>query len=443
MHGLIQIVLVYQESHKRLYFYIIVMCCFYGLDLDDIRYKFTSCGAAGREGPAYSKCFQYYTQISSSLVKQGLLSQINNTEITGAQGFHIPKSGLYNITIRGASGGRGICNPLRGYGYTRAVQVELSVGDELLVFVGQRGTGPCDVIPKTKDAYATFCVEPPSNITDVKYCNETWYNFTRDFDPSFYEVFGGGGGGGGSLVRLIKKSVTALDEPIVIVGGGGGTASVLDYDAIQHYAGVQSTNLESALSYQEFVNASPKTHALNYGSIGAQGYRNASSIDRRVAGVGGGYRLSLQNQTIDSPFLDGRALHRGGSGGMDCTQLFIDADHRIPYSRVFGGFGGGGGACGGGGGGGGYTGGAILASGVTIPGEGGYSYIGDNVSNISEASMHYNDSELDGFVEIILANCGCTYKCLMSEGLYECLCPNNTILAPDLNDCFTGMHYVL
>ena len=415
---------------------------FYILDLDDIRYRFTSCGAVGREGPTYSKCLQYYTGLNSSLIKQSLLFGVDNREILGAQGFHIPKGGLYNITIRGARGGRGICNPLYGYGYTRAVQVELSTEYELLIFVGQRGTEPCDVIPKTKEAYVTFCQEPPSNITDVKSCNETWYNFTRDFDPLFYEVFGGGGGGGGSLVLSRRKNTTALDESIVVVGGGGGTASILDYDAIQ-YIGVQSTDLESALSYQEFVNASARTHALNYGSIGTQGYRNASSINRRVAGVGGGYRLRLQNQTVDTPFLDGRALHRGGPGGMDCTQLFIDAGHHIPYSNVYGGFGGGGGACGGGGGGGGYTGGAILASGVTIPGEGGYSYVGDNISNVSESLVHYNDIELDGFVEIILANCGCTYECLMdlAEGLYECLCPDDTILAPDLNDCFTGMHY--
>ena len=414
------------------------------VDLDDITYKFTSCGVVGHEGPTYTKCFQYYTGLSSPQVKQNLLFEVDNKEISGAQGFRIPKSGLYNITIAGARGGRGICNPLRGYGYIRTVQVELSAEYELLIFVGQGGTEPCDVIPKTKEAYATFCQDPPFNITDVKSCNETWYNFTReaDFDPMFYKVFGGGAGGGGSLVQSRKKNATTLDAlPIAIAGGGGGTASVLDYDVVKGI-GILNTNLESASSYQAFVNASACTHASNYGSIGIQGYHNVSSIIKPgpMPGAGGGYSLSLQNQSTDTPFLDGRALHRGGSGGMDCTQLLIDAGHRIPYSGVYGGFGGGGGACGGGGGGGGYTGGAILATGVTIPGEGGYSYVGDNISNVSEV-LYYSNSEPDGYVEIVLANCGCIHECLMNltEGRYECLCPNDTMLAPDLNDCFKGM----
>ena len=323
------------------------------------------------------------------------------------------------------------------------VQVELSTEYELLMFVGQRGTGPCDVIPETKEAYGTFCQEPPANITDVDRCNETWYNFTSDFSDhafNFYNVFGGGAGGGGTLVQARKKGAESGDElPIVLVGGGGGTASILDNDVVKDI-GVLNTDLGNALSHQVFINASARTHASSYGSSGIQGYRN-SSVNTIAAGVGGGYRLNLQNTSID---MDGRAVRRGGTGGLDCAQLFIDAGHDLPYSGVYGGFGGGGGACGGGGGGGGYTGGAILAVGVTTPGEGGYSNFGDNVETVAQM-LHQNDGELDGFVEIISANCGCAHECLlnMTENQYECLCPDDTTLATDLNDCFKGKYTLI
>ena len=46
----------------------------------------------------------------------------------------------------------------------------------------------------------------------------------------------------------------------------------------------------------------------------------------------------------------------------------------------------------------------------------------------------------DSFVDIILAHCGCVHTCLVNstEDTFECLSPNHTILAPDLNDCYIG-----
>jgi hypothetical protein len=231
--------------------------CFHIIDLDDIKYIFTPCGATGQNGPTYSTCRQYYTGLNSPQVQQNLLFGVDNKEISGAQGFHVPTNGLYNITISGARGGRGICNPLRGYGYKRRVQVELSTEYDLLIFVGQRGTEPCDVIPKTKEIYATFCQEHTiiSNITGVESCNESWFNFTReaDFDSLFYEVFGGGAGGGGSLVQSRRRNSTALDaSPIIVAGGGGGTASILDYDVIKNIIVLNTDQERSAESYRVY-----------------------------------------------------------------------------------------------------------------------------------------------------------------------------------------------
>ena len=405
-------------------------------DLADIRYRFTTCGATGRSGPSFSSCHEFYTDTNSPISQQDLLF---DRGYEGAQGFHVPRNGLYNITVAGARGGRGICNLEQGgYGYQRTVQVEVSTEYELLILVGQRGIEPCDVIPESEDAYAIFCREP---ITDIELCNGTWYNFTRDFYRIFYEAFGGGAGGGGSLVRARNRDSEDFDDfPIAIIGGGGGTASILDYDVVDDI-NIGNAFLTNLLSYQVFINAHSRSHDTDYGTAGVRGFRISSM--NTVAGAGGGYSAGIV-QSID---VDGSALGRAqnfAEGGLDCTQTFISTRNDIPYSGVYGGFGGGGGACGGGGGGGGYTGGAILAAGVTIPGEGGYSFIGNSITTsfrvytIDEGRLNREDD--DGFVEIILANCGCVHRCLVNstEDTFECLCPNNTMLAPDLSDCFAG-----
>ena len=378
--------------------------------------------------------------MNSPIIQQDLLFEFENREYQGAQGFRVPRSGVYNITLGAAGGGRGICNSEQGgFGYQRTVQVELTTKYELLILIGQRGRGPCDVIPETEDIYDTICQEPPASVADVGQCNETWYNFTRDFDRSFYETFGGGAGGGGSLVRARKKDTKVFDSfPIAIVGGGGGTPSVLDYSVIADIASTAS--IFDFVNYQVFINAHSRTRDPNYGTGGVRGIRLGPGP---APGAGGGYSPGIFTSTD----VDGRPLGRAqnfAEGGLDCTPSFIAAGRDIPYSGVYGGFGGGGGACGGGGGGGGYTGGAILSSGVTIPGEGGYSFVGNSLTT-SFRVYTINDGLLnserdDGFVEIILANCGCVDTCLVNstDDTFKCLCPNDTMLAPDLSDCFAG-----
>ena len=302
--------------------------CLYIPDLSDIRYRFTSCGVTGRSGPNFLMCHQYYTEINSPIAQQDLLFEIDSREHRGAQGFQVPKNGLYNITVAAAGGGRGICNfEHGGSGYQRTVQVDLSTEYELLVLVGQRGTGPCDVIPKNDEIYDVICKIPPTNVSDIEKCNETWYNFTRGYDHFFYEVFGGGAGGGGTLVRARNRNTGILDEfPIVIVGGGGGTASVLDYDVVEEID-VQNTLLDNRLSYRTFIDGLSRTHQQDYGLVGTQGYRIASK--NMVSGAGGGYRLSLLQRDLNT---DGRALDGEATGGLDCTQIFIAVGSNIPYS---------------------------------------------------------------------------------------------------------------
>jgi hypothetical protein len=276
----------------------------------------------------------------------------------------------------------------------------------------------------------------------VEQCNETWYNFTRDFDRSFYDAFGGGAGGGGSLVRARRRDTEEFDDfPLAIVGGGGGISSVLDYSVIANIASTAS--IFDFVNYQVFINAHSRISDPEYGTVGVRGIRLGSAPSNIVPGAGGGYNPAL----FVSVDVDGRPLRRAqnfAEGGLDCTQSFITTGRDIPYFSVYGGFGGGGGACGGGGGGGGYTGGAILASGVTIPGEGGYSFVGNSITTsfrvftIDEGRL--NRESNDGFVEIVLANCGCVHTCQINstDDTFRCLCPDDTILAPDLSDCFAS-----
>jgi hypothetical protein len=276
----------------------------------------------------------------------------------------------------------------------------------------------------------------------MEQCNETWHNFTREFDRSFYDAFGGGAGGGGSLVRARRRDFEELDDfPLAIVGGGGGISSVVDYSVITNIASTAS--IFDFVNYQVFINAHSRISDPAYGTTGVRGIRLISTPSNIMPGAGGGYSPGV----FVSVDVDGRPLGRAqnfAEGGLDCTQSLITTGSDIPYSGVYGGFGGGGGACGGGGGGGGYTGGAILDAGLAIPGGGGYSYVGDNFGtsfSVSEVDHgRLSEGHVDGFVEIVLANCGCVHTCQINstDDTFRCLCPDDTILAPDLSDCFAG-----
>jgi hypothetical protein len=62
--------------------------------------------------------------------------------VQGAQGFQIPREDVYNVTIAGAAGGRGLCNIHFGHGAEMNFQIPLSPDYELLVMVGQMGQSP-------------------------------------------------------------------------------------------------------------------------------------------------------------------------------------------------------------------------------------------------------------------------------------------------------------
>ena len=164
----------------------------------------------------------------SPIATDGVLFQFDKEDFQGAQGFQIPREDVYNVTIAGAAGGRGLCNIHFGHGRIMDFQVQLTPEYELLVMVGQKGQSPCD-----NPADHPLCYYPPQNLEEADLCNQSWYNMTRGsaLDNLMYFYSGGGGGGGASMLRAqeIKNGLLSSD-PIVISGGGGGTAAILNYN---------------------------------------------------------------------------------------------------------------------------------------------------------------------------------------------------------------------
>ncbi len=335
--------------------------------MSDITYRYSNCGSAGYDGPDINRdCVPFYKKTESPILLNQCLFSFND-DYEGAQGFQLPRNGLYNITIAGARGG----NYHYGLGHVQQLQVELTTDYEYLIMVGHRGTSVCEV---EENAANPVCQEPrPTTVEEAQTCDDTWYNFTNTFrDDLAYEFNGGGGGGGASMIwprRVANKQFTSL--PIVIAPGGGGASGVLDYDMMAELLsefGLSGPNDTNSLKlYNVHVNSHFTRYTL-YWPEGVRGYRPDRFV---ISGSGGGWE-----STIFLPFLvdvDGKLLSQQtgfAEGGSDCSASLQLFDDHV-FTNVFGGYGGGGGGCGSGGGGGGYTGGHVLGNVHYVSGGGG------------------------------------------------------------------------
>ena len=379
--------------------------------LDEIRYSFSTCDASGRDGPAFMKCKNNYTKDQSPLIRDKVLFGFGPNAYEGAQGFKVPRSGLYNITVSGAAGGRGVCNFEYGRGLVVRLQADLLTEFEILVLVGQRGVSPCDINPSHE-----LCGNPPTTVEQSMECGAQWND----------SYSGGAGGGGASM--LWERNATSgefLGAPLVVAGGGGGSSAILDYDIVELLSLTDCEN-DSELCYQELLNAKTEMYNKLHDHRGIQGFRYP--IEDDISGVGGGFFLEPDKLDEEGGSLSDR--EEFAKGGFDCIRGFIGE-----FEEVYGGFGGGGGGCGEGGGGGGYSGGDVLFYGNDVPGGGGYSTL-YGWHDIPDGDFSLNDG--DGYVEIVPADCGCVYECAVSGEEFECLCPGETQLAPDQSDCYEG-----
>ena len=348
------------------------------------------------------ECTEHYCN-SGSLVCGHLL----NEGTRGSQIFFVPRSGNYTVTIAGASGGHGVCSNYSGLGVIARETVQFRRGEMLRILVGQQGISACN-------GYQDIGICQMSN---TEACENSWEALEDDvLYRELYLYDGGGGGGGASLLQYTNF----VDEylPLIAIAPGGGGAGAI-YNVTTFFSSVNisynGSDLEALYRNYTYGHAFEMYSEEAYGTTGTQFRTNS-------AGPGAGYDES--DASISSHPV---ALMSSGFGGQDCN---VDArtTQSLPFPDTHGGFGGGGGGCNGGGGGGGYTGGSIIADGATIAGEGGYSYP-------PWPLIGYNDN--DGYVELFLESCGCTYNCIIYNQLFECSCPSDTVLALNGFDCYT------
>ena len=358
-------------------------------------------------------------------------------EYDGGQGFRLPRNDLYNITIAGARGGEGLCNFEYGLGGVVRMQVELTTDYEYLILVGHRGTSVCDV---PDNAVNPICQQPrPRNLAEAEACKVDWINETLAKGSNADLFNGGGGGGGASMIWPRRKNDSEFTNlPIVVAPGGGGASAVLGFESLKselsNYLLNYPSNGTSEEIYSFHVNAHFDQYYLIW-PVGGRGIR-PNSIDLTSSGAGGGWNSVLGFVLLE---VDGKLLSQAddfAQGGFDCSSS-IPSESRV-FSDVEGGYGGGGGGCGSGGGGGGYTGGHVVEKLNTIPGGGGDVGV-FNLTGLPVVRMLERDhNDGDGYVEIVSSNCECVGQCVMypEEKQFECLCPNDTLLAEDGSNCY-------
>ena len=374
-------------------------------------YRFTTCGSRNREGPTYLECIEHYCNSGSPVC-----GHLMNEGTRGSQIFVVPRGGNYTVTIAGASGGHGVCSNYSGLGVIARETVQFRRGEILRILVGQQGTSACD-------GYQDNDVCQISNDTEA--CEILWNTTYRDMAFEQFYLFDGGGGGGGA--SLLEHANNPLCNPIVIAPGGGGAGAihnVTDFLSLLEIEYDDSDDLEALFNNYTYGHAFEiSSNDIITGTIGIRHSRDS-------AGPGAGYYISSILPATSDP----DALVLDGFGGQDCSEsiriIVIDSEP-LPFPDTHGGFGGGGGGCNGGGGGGGYTGGSIIADGASLAGEGGYSW-----PDPPWPFIGYNDG--DGYVELFLESCGCTYNCIIyNQSSFECFCPSDTLLALNGFDCYT------
>ena len=414
---------------------------FFTLGLAEITYRFTTCESTGFTGPSIPQCMSHYRQSNSPIVDK--LFQLEEDRYLGTQGFSLSRDGIYNITVAGASGGEGVCNSEYGSGGVVSAQVRLTTDYEYLILVGQEGTSVCNV---PHNANNPLCRESrPQSLEQAQACNNSWYNWTTIFKNGdiFYNFNGGGGGGGASMIWPRRVATGEfLEEPIAIGPGGGGASAVLDYDGfVNQFLPLGNFSLNPTASIDQQYLIHTFGHLLDGYYIdwpeGSRGNRPDEPMSV-TSGSGGGWRSFTPGglRLID---VDGKLLSQQFStaeGGLDCsTNLPSTA-----FQGVSGGYGGGGGGCGSGGGGGGYTGGHVITNFNIVPGGGGDYRLNTHPDLPFLDFLPFRFNTGDGYVEIVASDCECAGECVVytEEREFECLCPNDTLLAPDLSDCFEG-----
>ncbi|KAG7328180.1 hypothetical protein KOW79_008124 [Hemibagrus wyckioides] len=350
------------------------------LEVSQMTWLFTSCGASGPQGPTQAQCDSAYrnTNISVLVGKEGYLR--------GVQMWRVPATNRYKISAYGAAGGKGAKNHnKRSHGVIISAIFQLEKGEILYLLIGHQGEDAC---PGRNPLTHKVCLGESSVIED---------RFKGD--GSATEWAGGGGGGGGAT--FIFHMENGEPVPLLIAAGGGGNGYLEEP--------------ESSLD-----------------QIPLEQYENdtvASGVNGRTgaAGAGGGWKDSTTHMWA------GKSLFEGAEGGSPCPQALS----KLGWA-TFGGFGGGGGSCTSGGGGGGFRGGDVSRTDdLTADGQDGISFVHPS-GELFLQPLAVMESHGEAAIEVHLNCSHCqSQSCKRDEDskFIICLCHNDEILAPDNVSC--------
>jgi len=317
-------------------------------------------GTAGTAGPALSAILSGMSGSPDPSTWSSQLSVVN-----GVVRWPVPTSGVYSITVAGATGGSAnssaSLSASGGGGRIMAAQFQLGINTMLQILVGQVG------------GKLQFVANGGGGTQAV------------------------GGGGGGTFV------VDANGNPLIVAGGGGGAISVVN-TAGEHNNGVRPKGQwagndapppgQTSGTYPVAIpgRGSCQTTSPLPGTAGGGGTRTYGDWGSAGAGFNGDGQGSAGGGSSG-----GLSFSHGGAGGI--TGLACGTQ----VSLTQGGFGGGGGGTGhcdfeaDGGGGGGYSGGAS-SFGCEGPGGSGGNYVAFSaLSAVVDLGLNYAG---DGWVNI-------------------------------------------
>ncbi|XP_067210065.1 ALK tyrosine kinase receptor isoform X2 [Linepithema humile] len=325
--------------------------------------RITTCGAVGRTGPNKMQCAEKYNRTDVELIVPSPISEQGDMPVfylNGVQRWTASRGEYYTLIGFGAKGGKGATDPSNSSSMGALAQgvIELQKGDQLYFMVGQAGA---DARPKNIGSKIVNSTSAPPHGSIPPHNTHTTSK-VREVKNTEFEN-GGGGGGGATTIFTLKANGELV--PILIAAGGGGLG-------LGHFA-------DNGLQHGR-------------GPIPAGRLLPPSSeVSNSTGGPGANWNGSWTNDS-DRQNIAGMPLIRGGVGGLGCDSGKED------YGN--GGFGGGGGGCHTGGGGGGYIGGKTGHT-DSGNGEGGYSYISHELTNI-----YFKPAAHSGLGEILIIPAG-------------------------------------
>lgn len=343
-------------------------------------FTFTNCDASGREGPTYMQCKNWYNdRYNKTLPDESFDVNTDNMSLDkwwgnqeyfdmstqGIQIWTVPATGLYNITIAGAGGGRAHTNNGHGYGVLIDLSYHLVKGETYMLLIGQKGLlGRENIAFGTQPTRTTFNtsggVDRPTSSSggggtffvkgkNISYYKNLYDNMgddqKADFSNNIVAIAAGGSGG---ITFDKDKDITGISS--VADGSYNSEFKAIDGSGIQQNTSTNSEPGGGGLGGQ-IVNRADATGGGGGGGGGFYGHGFPSGY--HILHWGESYRGDISGIGAEA-FIDG-----GKGGWLDhIKEQNGDINRGGLGAAQQGGFGGGGaGGEGGSGGGGGYSGG--------------------------------------------------------------------------------------